>query len=970
MLLRSAAWLALTSTTVLAGDIALSRVGDVWRYFPGIAEPSVPSTAWRQPGFDDSLWLTGRTSFTGASPVEATLLPTLPVNYSSVYFRRSFLLTNVADVKWLTLRMDYGDGFVAYLNGQEIARRNLGTDPDRPVTFDQLATASHYRGQPEEMDVSASLAALVSGTNTLAVQVHAAYASSYGLCFSAELMANFNRAPYLQNMSSNRVQVIWKTPVPTDSRVAFGINSSFQWTVLDTNRVTVHAVTLDGLEPDTDYSYQVSSSDGAVVVHAAPATFHTFKTAGPLSFVVFGDGGWNAIGQYQIADVILQSRADLVIENGDVVYTSFTAALADPRCFSVFQPHMATTPFFFALGNHDLLAGGTPYLDAFYLPTNSVSQAEHEADQTSPEHYYSFDHGDAHFTVLFVPFYSQYRLVAGNPQYNWLTRDLAATQKPWKILIWHVPMASSSAHRFDDYDYNGVPDRLQIRDTLLPVLHEYGVQLAFWGHEHGYERFNPTNGVHGITTAGGGSPLYSFLQLDVSSAFFWARYNCVKVTIQGDTLRAEALGTDGGVFDSMTIQRALPAPTVHEATWHSPTIETSPANDGDGNLFNQTFDLEGPPIPTLTGQFSNLGRVYVNNDRAHLYIGFEQVMIYPGHDVFLFVESPRLKGVTHLSDTGNGLIDPDGQGADGLDFLHNLSFTNFSPAVGCILGDEFGDGQFRSFARTNSVLRAGQGAFFLDPDLSDIPGVRLQQFHMSPQIGSPLGEQNANFIELAIPLTALGNPQTGDVLRIGAVVGGEAFDLNRQARFLDTGFLGVRLLGAGLEPVVLEGLQVRLAPDPDPDTDGDGLNLSEERLHGTDPSRPDTDDDGLPDGWEVANHLDPLSATGLNGAEGDPDQDRATNLQEFLAQTNPRDARSVLRIRLERMDGGRLRLSWEGSCQRAYQVQTSPVAGDGFEDLPGVRLLCGPNPARLSYELDPGSLTATRGFYRLRLEQF
>ncbi len=66
----------------------------------------------------------------------------------------------------------------------------------------------------------------------------------------------------------------------------------------------------------------------------------------------------------------------------------------------------------------------------------------------------------------------------------------------------------------------------------------------------------------------------------------------------------------------------------------------------------------------------------------------------------------------------------------------------------------------------------------------------------------------------------------------------------------------------------------------------------------TSPLKFDTDGDGLWDGWEVNNGLDPLDngtlsyRTGgpsnpVNGPYGDPDADGKTNLQEFLAATNP-----------------------------------------------------------------------------------
>lgn len=73
------------------------------------------------------------------------------------------------------------------------------------------------------------------------------------------------------------------------------------------------------------------------------------------------------------------------------------------------------------------------------------------------------------------------------------------------------------------------------------------------------------------------------------------------------------------------------------------------------------------------------------------------------------------------------------------------------------------------------------------------------------------------------------------------------------------------------------------------DTDKDGLNDLKEIEIGTNPNREDTDDDKLPDGWEGKHSLNPLNADGVNGPEGDPDQDLLLNLDELQAGANPQN---------------------------------------------------------------------------------
>ena len=87
-------------------------------------------------------------------------------SYVAVYIRRSFTCS-FSDVESLLLSVDYDDGFIAYLNGVEIARSNMAGTP----SYDQTATAQREAGTPELFDITDSAHLLRSGINVVAVEM-------------------------------------------------------------------------------------------------------------------------------------------------------------------------------------------------------------------------------------------------------------------------------------------------------------------------------------------------------------------------------------------------------------------------------------------------------------------------------------------------------------------------------------------------------------------------------------------------------------------------------------------------------------------------------------------------------------------------------------------------------------------------------------------------------------------------------
>lgn len=908
-----------------ASESTLVNMGDTWSYLKVPFQVTEPAKAWTGTDFDDSHWPVISSGFdlehrhVGLQEVRSLPAP------SRVFMRRRFTVSRAEEIRSLRLLVEHEQGFKAFLNGHPVATvTESGITVTKPDPF--LPNEEQVILTTAEIDLTPARAFLCDGENVLALQGDQSWPSASPVTLSGLLTANISRGPFLQNTTPTGVTVVWRTDVAMDTTLEFGLSPMLGRSVVDSELRKEHVVQLTQLLPDTTYFYRVRSGDGSGRVESDVDYFRTFKETGPVHFVFVGDTGQNTAAQFFNARIMADLAPELVLHAGDIVYGGFDDLSPDSRVFAqylTFTGQMRNTPFFFALGNHDLnCCGGASEYDplnftsnaisfqrTFFLPTNSV---------TGTEHYYSFDHGDAHFVALYNPWFQVYDFNVNTDQYRWLTNDLALSAKPWKILYFHSPMAHSGLHALADRNVNGILDQVEVMNTVLSAAKLYGVQLVLNGHEHNYERFAPTNGVHSVVSGGGGAGLYSFLSRHPRSSQFNSINHCLNVEIAGDTAVIQAVTTNGFVFDNWVIQRSLPLEPVYYSTWHSPIVETAPANDQDGNINGQTFDLIGKPILGRHGEVSNLGWTYVNNDSTNLYIGFTGVMIPDDANLFLFIDSPRLRGVARMAGVGNGSMDPAGEGADGLDCLENLEFSDFEPAIGCVLGDEFADGTVASFKRAKMGFAAGQGVFYLKPGLPAVPDARLQQYNRSPQTnvvsiffnGASL-ESNADHIELAIPLVALGDLLPGDTIRVAAVVGKGGFDGITMTRALDSAALADRLDFWPSGIVSLGCVKVRLSLPNDLDSDGDGL----------------------PDSWEQAHGLRLNDATGANGAEGDLDGDHSSNMEEFLAGTDPNDASSVMKLSLSLVGERRVKLEWPMLPGRSYVVQYSDTQLQNFQNL-------------------------------------
>jgi hypothetical protein len=134
------------------------------------------ATAWRATGFDDSGWASGVLSagfFNYSKASNPDLSSSLGTNiYSamagkstSAYLRVEFNVPDPAKVLTLRLRINYDDGFAAYVNGQAAASGNA------PATqvYNSVALGVHNPVAFEEFNLDARIPQLVAGKNVLAI---------------------------------------------------------------------------------------------------------------------------------------------------------------------------------------------------------------------------------------------------------------------------------------------------------------------------------------------------------------------------------------------------------------------------------------------------------------------------------------------------------------------------------------------------------------------------------------------------------------------------------------------------------------------------------------------------------------------------------------------------------------------------------------------------------------------------------
>ncbi len=175
--------------------------------------------------FDDTFVLIGDTKHRSYEErIRSDLQDQMENINASAYVRIPFEASDLDNVAGLFLKQQYDDGYVAYLNGTEIARRNA----PEALQFDSAALATRLDSNaivPELVDVTEFKNLLNDGSNVLAIHALNADASDNDMLMSPQLIKILQFAPITLDQSATIKAAVavngeWSATVEADFTTA------------------------------------------------------------------------------------------------------------------------------------------------------------------------------------------------------------------------------------------------------------------------------------------------------------------------------------------------------------------------------------------------------------------------------------------------------------------------------------------------------------------------------------------------------------------------------------------------------------------------------------------------------------------------------------------------------------------------------------------------------------------------------
>jgi len=344
--------------------------------------------------------------------------------------------------------------------------------------------------------------------------------------------------PYIQQMSTKDATICWST---LEGMSTIKDQKGKTDTIREYKQHTIH---LANLRPNTSYSYDVLN-DGS---EEGKGTLTTYPDkVVPFNFIAIGDSRNRHDVHAKIVQKMGEKNPRFVVNSGDLVANG--RSIGDWEAFfKVNNEFMKNTPYYPVLGNHE--KDSPYYYDFFDLPNN--------------ERYYYFTVGDALFIVLdsegprlTVPAFisndkrDQFWYDTGieylKTQKEWLENVLNLNKEAGFVFIFqHLPLYSVKKSR--------VEESKMYRAFWGDIFARHGVQVFLNGHDHHYHHAID-NGVHFITAAGAGAPLYKVDAPQPETVSYKEIEHFINVEVNEATAVLHVIDIDGNEFDTIEVER-------------------------------------------------------------------------------------------------------------------------------------------------------------------------------------------------------------------------------------------------------------------------------------------------------------------------------------------------------------------------------------------------------------------------------
>lgn len=351
--------------------------------------------------------------------------------------------------------------------------------------------------------------------------------------------------PYLQNISSTGITIIWTTNKPAvpgvtltvpDGKTNFVHNSHDG--IIDGGGL-LQKVRIDGLEPGKTYKYSINSVQilkyqaykiyyGDTLARKAESFTTPLMKTDKVSFTVINDVHENSGKMASYIKKGNKDAQDFYFFNGDMVdYLQASSQLFTGFIDTAVTYFASGKPFYYARGNHETRGFVAMDLKNYF-------------DYKDDHFYYSFDNGPVHFVVLDcgedkpdnnryyygLADYDTYRF----EELDWLKKEVKSEtfrNAKYRIVMIHMPVIKEEKQGYG---------MKFLADNFGPVLQAAGIDMMMSAHTH-------RNAYYDSGKSGFGYPVL----VNSNNSF-------VEVVVDPQGIKAEVKDVQGNVISTYSIK--------------------------------------------------------------------------------------------------------------------------------------------------------------------------------------------------------------------------------------------------------------------------------------------------------------------------------------------------------------------------------------------------------------------------------